>query len=138
MLSKKKKNLAIAEWLEPCPTWERNCRGRSPIGAWERRRLREWRDGKAQGYWDDQPCDFLTDEAANALILEKMHDRGVQLRSQYEWIDGKQRFDWRVYYFVPVGDCGAQSLYHIAAHQDRKAAICEAALKLIKVLSVED
>jgi len=107
-MTREEKNRAIAEWLGgfgpvPCPE-----------GGCESYVCRK-------GYHPGKSIpDFFTDEAANALLLEKM-----KIGSQSVLLNWGEDDDLWECSFIPYE--------RIAAHsKDRKTAICEAALRLIE------
>lgn len=121
-MSKEEKNILIAEafmrWFKPDTTeTEEALRDR-------RYELRHWTLHRTSGapienfssyYWT--PPDFYTDEAANALLVEK-----VSTDCKYDF-SLEKRYDsmWEVW----------SGGYFLAESDDRKTAICEAALKRI-------
>lgn len=79
------------------------------------------------------PRDFYRDEAANAMLLEKMWSAGVQVRCHRTWSEnGWQLCGWQVWYYEVINDKGVERLDEIVEDRDRKTAICNAALALIK------
>ena len=79
-LTRGEKNRLLAEWLEPMPTWKAyeafmldgkvggTMTARSPLGVWQ------WQVDAFTicGEHSWKPADFYTDEAVNALLLEKL------------------------------------------------------------------
>lgn len=86
------------------------------------RKIAEWL-GDLRGYdCQMKPLDFFTDEAANALILDKMPQPSL-IKWQHRIYNGR-------FYWACMSDINNRSTE--VEDPDRKTAICEAALKLIE------
>lgn len=104
---------------------------RSDPGRWHLRR--RWiLDGKPMACEEcgDFP-DFHTDEAANALVLEKMPRGQVSFHPAKFYLDGKLKTESHWVCLPNFVD----DKYLYVSNPDRKTAICEAALKFIDALS---
>ncbi len=121
------KNRKLAEWLEPLSSfsagWQEtpeNCGGYEATGSvmWYSP-LRAWTYTE-KNYMDWQPRNFYTDEAANALLLERMTEPHVWKNPDGTWT------------CEPNNSAGAIDSEIIESGPDKRTAICEAALKLME------
>lgn len=122
----------IALWLEPMPDYEPKVTGHIGLSTMtDRTTLTEaWNWDFVLQRW--LPRDFYRDEAANALVLEKLaqlcidkdHYFGLRYDGTPEWIASRMR---------DYGDGNADMPKRpVAVHADRKTAIVLAALKFIE------
>jgi hypothetical protein len=123
-MTKEEKNRKLAEWLEPLSSLP-NEDDSEEMQAYESEAwIATFRLSRVTGMhvpsWE--PRDFYTDEAANALLLDRLLSEGCppdDLPTNFKWA-----WQW----------VGQLIMREIQFHQnnDRKTAICEAVLKLME------